>query len=238
MTKDKDEDEVQDLLDEIEGKESKSPKEEVSAKKKDMTLPPVIVGEVPIKKLKFNKLNRVATEEAVNEIASSISMFGLMIPIVINKKFEILEGERRTRACMKLGYETIPFISSTAHFDEASLVANYIRENLTDEQVHGIMERMYKKESKTQEEIANSVGISQARVSQILGSKKKKPKRKKAKKVKRVALPENVKMDVFKNRVEVTFVLDEEMLKTPEKSIVKLFKEIKGFDNIIAEERA
>lgn len=244
----KDDGGIDDLLAEIEGNESSSKKEAQKAPAKKKTAKkkaskkssPVLVQNVEIRKVKFNENNREAYEQEVNELACSIEASGFIMPIVVNKKKEVLDGERRARACLQLGMDTIPCIVSDSTFDEATILANYVRTNLSEEELKSIFTRMHKTEGLTQQEIANRIGVSQGRVSQVLSRKKrggKKRGRAKAKRVRKVSLPENVQLKVGSNRTELTFILDDEMVKNPLKSISTLFKEIKDLPGLIKEAR-
>jgi len=239
----KEKDEVQDLLDDIEGIEpqGKTPaaKKKKAVAKKAPRVKPVIVGEVPISKLKFNDDNRDADIGAVAELKKSIENIGLMVPIVVNKKHEVLDGERRVRACMELGIKTVPFISAKTDFDVTTMIANYIRTNLSKEDAKDVLTRMQKTEGLTQKEIAERIGMTQSAVSKNHRQEEAQNQRQGVhRKYKRAKLPENVKMKVSRNKVELTFILDAEMMKTPEMSIVKLFKEIKNITKMVAAERA
>jgi len=246
---DKDKD-IQDLLDEIEEREGgkevdekKTDEEKVKSKKPETKIDAVISSHVPIDQLKFSKGNRVINKESIEELKESIHNYGLLVPIIINKKKEVLDGERRVKAFMDLSIKEIPCIVSDKKFDDASIIANFIRENLSTEQVKVILIRKIKESEKkiTQEELAKMYGLSQGRISQIFNvSKKPRAKSKKIrklKKIKRVDLPENVAMEVHTNKVQITFILDNEMVKNPMKSITNLFKEIKDFDKIVEEGR-
>src|SRR5918996_1948926 len=45
----------------------------------------------------------------INSLAESISSVGLLQPVVINEKNELIDGQRRIKACMQLGLTEIPF---------------------------------------------------------------------------------------------------------------------------------
>ena len=52
-------------------------------------------------------------EEALDELANSIKTYGVLQPIIVNKKddyYEIVAGERRWRAAKKAGLEEMPCI--------------------------------------------------------------------------------------------------------------------------------
>ena len=231
-------DEIEDLLDELDGKKGNGKKKDtkkIAPAKADVT------GVIPVSKLVFNEGNREADKDAVKELENSIKNFGLLVPVIIGDGGEVLDGERRARACISLGMKEIPFVRKSSEFDETTIVSNYIRRNLSESEAKEIFKRMHDR-GMTQKDIAEKIGMTQARVSQILSDKKpadkkKKPEKKKEKKVERVNLPENVNMVVKKNTVEIMFTLDDEMIKNPEKAIINLFREIKAFKDIIKKER-
>ena len=56
-------------------------------------------------------------EEALDELANSIKIYGVLQPIIVNKKddfYEIVAGERRWRAAKKAGLTEIPCIVKDA----------------------------------------------------------------------------------------------------------------------------
>jgi len=232
-----DDDGIKDLLDELDGKKQKAekPKEE----KKKIPNPSIVAGTIEIEKIKFNERNRPIDNERIQELMESIQTFGLLVPIIINKENELLDGERRVRACQAIGLKEIPFIRRKEGFDEASVIANYIRENLSVEQVAWIL----KEQEGTQEEISKKFGISQGRISQLIGKRiysrieRKSRKWTKPRHVKRYILPENVSVRVQKHAVEIVFKLNDEMIKNPLKSMELLWKEVKDFEGIVSDVR-
>jgi 16S rRNA G966 N2-methylase RsmD len=45
----------------------------------------------------------------INSLAESITSVGLLQPVVINEKNELIDGQRRIKACMQLGLTEVPF---------------------------------------------------------------------------------------------------------------------------------
>src|SRR5262245_44563178 len=74
--------------------------------------------------------------EELEELASSIREHGLLQPIVVRAAagdYEIVAGERRFRACQRLGLATIPALVRSAddtQMLELALIENIQRENL------------------------------------------------------------------------------------------------------------
>ena len=76
-------------------------------------------------------------EKAINELAESIKVHGVIQPIVVRKisdKYEIIAGERRYKASVLAGKKEIPAIITTLDdkkSDEIALIENIQRQNLT-----------------------------------------------------------------------------------------------------------
>ncbi|HIW32425.1 MAG TPA: ParB/RepB/Spo0J family partition protein [Candidatus Paenibacillus intestinavium] len=82
-------------------------------------------------------------EEALDELAKSISEIGLLSPIKVrtvdNGRYMIIYGNRRYKASLRVGLENIPCIVSTAT-DETDIYLEQIAENLTREDFSPIEE--------------------------------------------------------------------------------------------------
>ena len=76
-------------------------------------------------------------EKAINELAESIKIHGVIQPIVVRKisdKYEIIAGERRYKASVLAGKKEIPAIITTLDDKESAeiaLIENIQRQNLT-----------------------------------------------------------------------------------------------------------
>ncbi|MER1987768.1 MAG: ParB/RepB/Spo0J family partition protein [Solibacillus sp.] len=84
---------------------------------------------------------KIFDEEAIQELADSISEHGIIQPIVIRKKgkkYEIVVGERRTRAARLAGLTEIPAILK--ELDEQQMMEIAILENLQREDLTSIEE--------------------------------------------------------------------------------------------------
>lgn len=93
---------------------------------------------IEIEKIKPSPLNRkvIVESAAFDSFVKSIDEEGLIQPIVVRPEgdgFEIVCGERRYRACLKLGWETIPAI--VEEIDECKAHTRRIIENLQREDV-------------------------------------------------------------------------------------------------------
>ena len=109
-------------------------------------------------------------ETAMKELTDSIRVNGLIQPIPVRQvedHYEIIAGERRWRACMDAGFETVPcYILSPSENQaaEMAMVENIQRENLTAvEEAKGYVQIM-RQANLTQEELAKRVGKSQSAI--------------------------------------------------------------------------
>ena len=110
-------------------------------------------------------------EEALKELAASISIHGVIQPIIVRKfndKYEIVAGERRWRASKSLDLKEIPAVVRTIDAQNAakiSLIENVQRENLNPiEEAYAYKKIMEDYELK-QDELGEAVGKSRTYIS-------------------------------------------------------------------------
>ncbi len=135
------------------------------------------VVEISLKELRPNPYQprKVFNEEALNELATSIKEHGVFQPIIVKKSikgYEIIAGERRYRASLLAGKETIPAIVrdfSEEKMMEVALLENLQREDLTSIEEAYAYKNMLEKLNLTQEELATKVGKSRSHITNILG---------------------------------------------------------------------
>ena len=114
-------------------------------------------------------------EESLNELAESIKEHGLVQPIIVKKSikgYELIAGERRTKASKIAGLTTIPAIVKDYNDNEMREIA--LIENIQREDLNPIDEAMAYEDiiniSKiTQEEFAKKFGKSRSHVTNMLG---------------------------------------------------------------------
>ena len=114
---------------------------------------------------------RAFDEEALDELANSIKAYGVLQPIIVNKKddyYEIVAGERRWRAAKKAGLEEMPCIIKediTAKSNkEIALIENLQRVDLNPiDKAKGLKE-LIDDYGMTQKELADSIGISRSNI--------------------------------------------------------------------------
>ena len=122
-----------------------------------------------------NQPRKTFDEESLKSMASSISMYGVLQPILLVKtsggRYLIIAGERRFRASLLAGLTKIPAIVrdlSPQQIQEISLIENLHRENLNAiEAAEGIRELM-ENHGLTQEEVAVRIGKSRPYVTNTL----------------------------------------------------------------------
>lgn len=107
-------------------------------------------------------------EAALEELADSIRQYGLLQPILVQKKgdfYEIIAGERRWRASMKAGLKEVPVLIreyTDLEIMELSLIENLQREDLNPMEEARAYRRLSEEFSLTQEEIARRVSKSRS----------------------------------------------------------------------------
>ena len=114
---------------------------------------------------------RAFDEESLDELANSIKTYGVLQPIIVNKKddyYEIVAGERRWRAAKKAGLEEMPCIIKDDITDRANkeiaLIENLQRVDLNPiDKAKGLKE-LIDDYGMTQKELADSIGISRSNI--------------------------------------------------------------------------
>lgn len=109
-------------------------------------------------------------EDSLQELADSIKQFGLIQPIVVQKRkdyYEIIAGERRWRAAKIAGIKEVPVIIkeySNQEIVEISLIENIQRENLNPIEEAQAYKRLLKEFNLKQDEVAERVSKSRTAV--------------------------------------------------------------------------
>lgn len=109
-------------------------------------------------------------EEGIEELAASISQYGVIQPLLVQWKdnyYEIIAGERRWRAAMKAGLKEIPVIVkeySNKEAVEISLIENIQREDLNPIEEALAYKRLVMEFEMTQEQVAERVSKSRSAV--------------------------------------------------------------------------
>ena len=113
-------------------------------------------------------------EESINELADSIKKYGVIQPIVVRQigdKYEIIAGERRYKASVIAGKETIPAIIYELNDKESveiALLENVQREDLTPIEKAISYKKILDMGYINQEELAQKIGKSQSSIANTL----------------------------------------------------------------------
>ncbi|MEK9200213.1 ParB/RepB/Spo0J family partition protein [Ureibacillus sp. FSL E2-3493] len=126
------------------------------------------IEKIALQKLVANPFQprKLFDDEAIEELAQSISEHGIIQPIVVRKKgkkYEIVVGERRFRAAKLANLEEIPAIVkdlTEEQMMELAILENLQREDLTPIEEAEAYESLIKKLNFTQEELAKRLGKS------------------------------------------------------------------------------
>ena len=170
------------------------------------------IVEVKVSELRSNPYQPRQTfdQEKLVELANSIKEFGVLEPIIVTKSikgYEIVAGERRTKACELVGIETIPAIIkdfSDEEMMQIALLENIQRENLSAIEEAEAYNNLIKALNITQEELAKKIGKSRSYVTNMLGL---------------LTLPESVKYEILHGYISMghakvlSKLQDEELIK-------------------------
>lgn len=117
----------------------------------------------------------IFNEDKLEELVSSIREHGVIQPIVVRKRvaggYEIIAGERRYRASLRLNLDSIPAIVkefSDKDAMEIALIENLQREDLNPIELAEAYSKYMDLFSLTQEQIADRVGLSRSHVANYL----------------------------------------------------------------------
>ena len=183
----------------------------VEENKKDVT-------EINIDEIRSNPYQprRTFDTETLNELAKSIEEYGVVQPVIVKKSikgYELIAGERRTKAAKIAGLKVIPAIIKD--FDDQQMMEIALIENIQREDLNPIDEavsisNIIKLRGYTQDEFANKFGKSRTYVTNILGLLK---------------LPEDVKKMVEKRTLSMSHARVLSKIDDEEK-VVRLAKQV------------
>ncbi len=135
------------------------------------------IVEIPLEEIRSNPYQprKTFNEESIEELANSIKEYGIVQPIIVKKAvkgYELIAGERRTKAARVAGFISIPAIIK--EFDdqemmEIALVENIQREDLNPIDEAKAYENIINMSNMTQDEFARRFGKSRSHVTNMLG---------------------------------------------------------------------
>lgn len=133
--------------------------------------------EIPLNEIRSNPYQPRTTfdEEALEELATSIKEHGVVEPVIVKKSikgYELVAGERRTKAAKIAGLKTIPAIIK--NYTDQQMMEVALLENIQREDLNPIEEAMAYQSiinlgNYTQEQFAKKFGKSRSYVTNILG---------------------------------------------------------------------
>ena len=113
--------------------------------------------------------------EALEELAASISQLGIIRPLSLRKTgpetYQIIAGERRYRAAIMAGLETVPAYIRTANeaeLTEMALIENIQREDLNAIEIALTFKKLIDQYQLTQERLSERIGKKRATVANFL----------------------------------------------------------------------
>ena len=114
-------------------------------------------------------------EEALQELASSIKLHGVIQPLVVNKTddgtYMIIAGERRWRASKLAGMSKIPVVIKNyteKQIKEISIIENLQREDLNPIEAARAIKQLMDEYNLTQETVSDRIGKSRSSVANTL----------------------------------------------------------------------
>lgn len=135
------------------------------------------INEISLSEIKANpdQPRRVFDEEALRELATSIRQIGVIQPITLRQvedgSYQIIAGERRYRASLLAGLETIPAYIRTAKDEtvmEMALIENIQREDLNSIEIALAYQNLIESYNLTQEKLSERVGKKRTTIANYL----------------------------------------------------------------------
>jgi ParB family chromosome partitioning protein len=134
-------------------------------------------AELPVKSISPNarQPRRQFDEEALEELAASIGIVGLLQPVVVREtgpeRYELIMGERRWRASQVAGLESIPAI--VRETNDNDMLRDALMENLHRQQLNALEEAAAYQQllddfGATHEQLATRIGRSRPHISNTL----------------------------------------------------------------------
>ncbi len=157
--------------------DSPSMDEKLEIRKKETSDEGGMMNEIPLDQIETNPFQPRSDfdEVALNELADSIRVQGIIQPITVrkmsDKKYQLISGERRYQASQIAGLTAIPAYIRTANDQqmlEMALIENIQRENLNAIEVALSYQRLLSECDLKQEELGDRVGKDRSTVNNYL----------------------------------------------------------------------
>ena len=133
--------------------------------------------EIPITEIRSNPYQprQYFDEVALEELALSIKEHGIIEPIIVKKSvkgYELIAGERRTKASKLAGFETVSAIVkdfTDQEMMDIALIENIQREDLSPIEVAEGFKKYIERTGATQDMMAQKFGKSRSYITNLLG---------------------------------------------------------------------
>lgn len=135
------------------------------------------ISEIPLDRIHANpnQPRREFDEESLRELSDSIREIGIIQPITLRKQsdneYQIIAGERRFRAAVMAGLNTIPAYIRTADDEnvmEMALIENIQREDLNSMEVALACQHLLEVYDMTQEQLSGRIGKNRATIANYI----------------------------------------------------------------------
>ena len=141
-----------------------------------MAQPSQSVRDIPISEIDPNPYQTRShfDEQALNELAASILVNGILQPIVVRPasgRYQLVAGERRWRASKKIGREYIPAVIKQVSNEQAmefTIVENLQREGLNAMEEARAFDRLSREFNLTQEQMSQRTGRERASIANLV----------------------------------------------------------------------
>jgi ParB family transcriptional regulator, chromosome partitioning protein len=132
-------------------------------------------SEIEIAEIEANPFQPRDDFDDLEDLVQSIKTYGIIQPVVVRKigygKYQLIAGERRTRAAIRAGLKTIPAyirLSDDQGMLEMSLVENLFRHDLNPIEISLGYKRLIEECNLTQDEVARKFRINRTNVTNFL----------------------------------------------------------------------
>lgn len=135
------------------------------------------IKEIKLSEIRSNPYQprKIFDDESLQELADSIKEHGVVQPVIVKKSikgYELVAGERRTRACRIAGLKTVPAVIkdfNDQEMMEIALIENIQRENLNPIEEAMAYDAIIHSYNLTQEDVAKKFGKSRTYITNLLG---------------------------------------------------------------------
>ncbi|MEA3495763.1 MAG: ParB/RepB/Spo0J family partition protein [Bacteroidota bacterium] len=141
------------------------------------TVPLKNISEIAINDIEANPFQprEKFEEEKLDELVESIKIHGIIQPVTVRKigygKYQLISGERRTRASIRAGLKNIPVyvrVADDQQMLEMSLIENIHREDLNPIEIGISYKRLVDECNLKQEDLASRIGKNRSTINNFL----------------------------------------------------------------------